>query len=62
MLPINRITASVRPDGLGVCSRASNVSTIQLRSSAGIRAAVGARSVKVAFRVYLGRAGATGAG
>ena len=38
--PINCITASVRPDGLGVCSNASSVSTIQLRSVTGIRGAV----------------------
>jgi hypothetical protein len=50
MPPINCITASVRPDGLGVWSRASSVSTIQLRSSALIRTAVVvARSVKVAL-------------
>ena len=36
MPPTNCITASVRPDGLGVCSSASSVSTIQLRSASGM--------------------------
>src|ERR1700678_3139432 len=38
MSPISCITASVRPDGLGVCSRANSVSIIHPRSASGMAA------------------------
>lgn len=38
MSPITCITASVRPDGLGVCSSASSVSTIHVRSASAMAA------------------------
>ena len=38
--PISCITASVRPDGLGVCSSPSRVSTIHARVASGITAAL----------------------
>ena len=38
MSPISCITASVRPDGLGVCSSASSVSIIHARSASAMAA------------------------
>ncbi|EUA27392.1 hypothetical protein I548_5501 [Mycobacterium intracellulare] len=38
MSPITCITASVRPDGLGVCSSASSVSIIHVRSASAMAA------------------------
>src|SRR6202044_659634 len=38
MSPISCITASVRPDGLGVCNRANSVSIIHPRSASGMAA------------------------